>query len=147
MATQIELQGDVQGTLLRRFRRTTRVVFEASLQEIEDTLADKAPRDTGGLGAGMTVTPAEPFARGWSARVYSLARGNDGRDYGSILERGTGGMTIRPTRANALHWIDSSGNEFFRASVQGTDIHKGWFTDILDNDWPGILKRNMREIS
>jgi len=124
---------------LDAFHEIARLRFNAALLEIMREFRTESPYASGQLAEGVAVTSQSDAD--FTAVVESTARSPRGRDYGTILNRGTGGMIIRPTKAKALHWQDTSG-EHFAKFVRGTDIHKGWWDDIVSR-WP-IIVRDVR---
>ena len=121
---------------LKAFRKTAEARFTASLIEIMQTFRTDSPYASGQLAEGVAVV--EQDREDFTAVVSSTARSPRGADYGSILNTGTGGKIIRPKVAKALHWQDTEG-EHFAAFVKGTDMHKGWFSDIIAQ-WPAIVR-------
>lgn len=107
------------------------------------------PEDTGNLSAG--ITPDVVAARGGraSATVESLARSDDGADYGTILDRSTGRKVTR-SGGGAFGPFKSpvptaSGPTRFLTSFRVTTKHVGWWDAVnSDRNWRDALARLSR---
>lgn len=93
------------------------------------------PEDTGRLSEGVDYFTRTNARRGsGSASLRSLARSDDGADYGTIIDRATG-KTILPKKGRALGPFRTpvrtrSGSTRFLGAVQQSTKHRGWWAKV-----------------